>query len=146
MTARHRGPALLVQPADQLECRNPACFSWGETNHDQEGGYSCNVCGWQLASTASYDVALRTSDGDWALVDRQEVLARGTELAMRAWAVRLQVRCKGHGSEHYEQPCVCLRGYPTFQFSARDVDDAGRCRYCHGAGVITLHAARTWRG
>lgn len=145
MTARHTGTAILTRPADWLECRNPACFSWGATNADQERPDRCRDCSWQLASARAYDVALQTSDGDWALVDRQEVLSRGSELTIRAWAVRLQVRSNGHGKDHYEQPCVCLHGYPTFQFGARDVDDAGRCRYCHGAGVITLHGARTWR-
>lgn len=135
--------AALAVPV--MECRNPACFVWGEPA-PTDAGQDCPKCGWQYAPVNADDVAVRTADGDWALVDPQEVIRRGRELPVRALAVRLRVQALGHADPdtNASEPCVCLNGHPTFQFGPLDVTDDGLCRYCYGAGRIDVKLARTW--
>ena len=143
-SANSPGNLALTERPVSHECRNPACPLWAATitgGHDQD---RCRFCDWQTAPVTAQDIALSTGEGDWALVDRQEVLARGREIPTRAWAVRLSVRAAGHGRDDYSLPCVCAHGQPTAVFVAADLLPSGECRYCAGAGMISLDLARRW--
>lgn len=128
--------ATLIRP--KRECRNPACFDWAQECEAEE----CASCGWQLALTTDDDVALKMPSGEWALVDVQDLLSTGSEMRMKAWALRLCVAARSHrGIEEPSLPCCCGDGFATAAHLAEELDD-GRCRYCDGSGIITLEIAR----
>jgi hypothetical protein len=128
--------ATLTRP--KRECRNPACFSWAQECDDE----MCESCGWQLALTTDDDVALKMPNGEWALADVQDVLSTGSEMKIKAWALRLCVKARSHrGVDDPSLKCCCGDGFATTAHLPDELSD-GRCRYCDGTGVITLDIAR----
>lgn len=125
---------------DQRECRNPSCFQWAQAVNDAPS--ECSSCGWELASVLDTDVALRMPNNQWALADVQDVLATGSEMKMKAWATRLQVKARSHhGISEPSLRCPCGDGFATSVHAADELNE-GRCRYCDGTGIITLEIAR----
>lgn len=145
-TDQNSGTAFtaLLERVASVECRNTGCPLWAEALERRDDYGRCLFCGWQQVGVAAQDVAVETCDGDWAVVDQQEIVMRGREFAMRALAVRLTVRRVGHAGEDCHADCVCDHGLPAAGSDRRDFTADGLCRYCDGSGVITLAAARAW--
>jgi hypothetical protein len=132
------GHTALAERPRSLECRNTACHLWAVEVEPRDRHDRCLFCGWQLAPVDAQDIALQTEGDEWAVVDVQEIIARGREVCMRALAIRLTVQRLGHNKPDYWEPCVCDYGRPTPAHAHEDVTDDGGCRYCAGTGRITL--------
>lgn len=138
------GQTALAERPRNLECRNPACHLWAVEVAPREHHDRCLFCGWQLAPTDAQDIALATDTAEWVVADPQEIVSRGSELRMRAFATRLTVKRLGHNRPGYAEPCVCHPDTPIALHGPDDRDIDGNCLYCGGAGEVSVEAANAW--